>query len=615
MATTRNVIITCAVTGAIHTPTMSPHLPITPEQIASSAVEAAKAGASILHLHARDPESGCPTPNPEVFFQFLGNIKSQTDAVINITTGGSTKMTLEDRLAYPLLAKPEMCSLNMGSMNFSIHPAARKIKDWKYDWEKGYVEGTEDIIFRNTFRDIKKILLDLGEGCGTKFEFECYDLGHLYNLKFFLDEGLVKPPIFLQSIYGILGGMGGDVGEGADAERAHFGRRLEHAEVRPGDERGAGHLPGVDIARAGHHHPRESVGLQRRRRVLDAHLDRGAGDHGRVAVEVRIVSLAESFFERMGLDFSVNIKTDTTKFEPALATGQFRPAPFINDINNKGVTVGLTPAGTFTPDLDVPIRATSFQRAIPAFGNYPNSPGDNGGISLGLAFLNDIQVYTFLEMAQGDMRSNIMQAPKLTLFNGQTATLAVTDQQFFVTSVSVLAGQNGQIVFVPNNTPLSGPDTNFNIAIQAVVSADRRFVRLNLPVNLSAQSGASVPLFPVTTFITPVFEGGSQGQPIPFTQFLQQPSFTSLNIQTTVVCPDGGTVLLGGLKTVRENRNEFGPPFLSKIPYLNRLFKNVGVGRDTRHIMIMVTPRIIINAEEEIFQTEGGRGLGAGGNP
>ncbi|MFM8270833.1 MAG: type II secretion system protein GspD, partial [Gemmata sp.] len=327
-----------------------------------------------------------------------------------------------------------------------------------------------------------------------------------------------------------------------------------------------------------------------------------------IAVEVRIVSLAESFFERMGLDFSVNIKTDTTKFEPALATGQFRPAPFINDINNKGVTVGLTPAGTFTPDLDVPIRATSFQRAIPAFGNYPNSPGDNGGISLGLAFLNDIQVYTFLEMAQGDMRSNIMQAPKLTLFNGQTATLAVTDQQFFVTSVSVLAGQNGQIVFVPNNTPLSGPDTNFNIAIQAVVSADRRFVRLNLPVNLSAQSGASVPLFPVTTFITPVFEGGSQGQPIPFTQFLQQPSFTSLNIQTTVVCPDGGTVLLGGLKTVRENRNEFGPPFLSKIPYLNRLFKNVGVGRDTRHIMIMVTPRIIINAEEEIFQTEGGRG-------
>ncbi|MCI0699700.1 MAG: type II and III secretion system protein, partial [Planctomycetia bacterium] len=147
--------------------------------------------------------------------------------------------------------------------------------------------------------------------------------------------------------------------------------------------------------------------------------------------------------------------------------------------------------------------------------------------------------------------------------------------------------------------------TNFFIGIQAVVSADRRFVRLNLPVTLAAQSGAAVPLFPITTFITPVFEGGSQGQPIPFTQFLQQPSFTTLTIETTVVCPDGGTVLLGGLKTVRESRNEFGPPFLSKIPYLNRLFKNVGVGRDTRHIMIMVTPRIIITAEEEIFQTEG----------
>ncbi len=323
-----------------------------------------------------------------------------------------------------------------------------------------------------------------------------------------------------------------------------------------------------------------------------------------IAVEVRIVSLSESFFERMGVDFSVNIKTNTTKFEPSLTSGTFRPAPFVNDINTSGTTIGLTPAGTFTPDLDVPIRATSFQRGIPGFGNYPNSPGDNGGISLGLAFLNDIQVYTFLEMAQGDQRANVMQAPKLTLFNGQTATLAVTDQQFFVTSVQVLA-VNGQIVFIPQNQPLSGPDTNFQISIQAVVSADRRFVRLNMPINLSAQSGAVVPLFPVTTFITPVFEGGSQGQPIPFTQFLQQPSFTSLDIQTTVVCPDGGTVLLGGLKTLRESRNEFGPPFLSKIPYLNRLFKNVGVGRDTRHIMIMVTPRIIITSEEEIIQTEG----------
>jgi Flp pilus assembly secretin CpaC len=143
------------------------------------------------------------------------------------------------------------------------------------------------------------------------------------------------------------------------------------------------------------------------------------------------------------------------------------------------------------------------------------------------------------------------------------------------------------------------------ITVQAVVSADRRFVRMNLPVNLTANQSTNVPLFPITTFITPVFEGGSQGQPIPFTQFIQQPTFTNVNVQTTVVCPDGGTVLLGGLKTLEEGRNEFGPPFLSNIPYLNRLFKNVGVGRQSTHVMIMVTPRIIINSEEEIFQTEG----------
>ena len=204
------VIITCAVTGAIHTPTMSEYLPLTPDQITEQAIEAAEAGAAILHLHARDPKDGRPTPDPKVFQQFVPRIAKATNAVINITTGGSTKMSLEDRLAYPLMAKPEMCSLNMGSMNFSIHPAAKKIHDWKYDWEKPYVEGTEDIIFRNTFRDIRHVLKELGEGCGTKFEFECYDLGHLYNLAYFLEEGLVKPPIFLQSIYGILGGMGPD---------------------------------------------------------------------------------------------------------------------------------------------------------------------------------------------------------------------------------------------------------------------------------------------------------------------------------------------------------------------------------------------------------------------
>ncbi|AJW93821.1 3-keto-5-aminohexanoate cleavage protein (plasmid) [Burkholderia gladioli pv. gladioli] len=203
------VIISCAVTGAIHTPSMSEHLPLTPAEIAQQAVEAAEAGAAILHLHARDPENGKPTADPAVFAQFVPQVAASTNAVINITTGGSTSMTLEERLAYPLICKPEMCSLNMGSMNFSIHPAAKKIKEWRYEWEKPYVEGTEDIIFRNTFRDIRRIIEQLGES-GTRFEFECYDVGHLYNLAHFVNEGLIKPPFFIQSIFGILGGMGPD---------------------------------------------------------------------------------------------------------------------------------------------------------------------------------------------------------------------------------------------------------------------------------------------------------------------------------------------------------------------------------------------------------------------
>ncbi len=204
------VIISCAVTGSVHTPSMSPFLPLTPDEIARQAIEAAEAGAAILHLHARNPADGSPTADPAVFAQFVPRIKAATDAVINITTGGSTRMTLEERLAYPLIAKPEMCSLNMGSMNFSIHPAARKISEWRHDWEKPYIEGMEDLIFRNTFRDIKHILKVLGEDCGTRFEFECYDVGHLYNLAHFVDEGLVKGPLFIQAIFGILGGLGPD---------------------------------------------------------------------------------------------------------------------------------------------------------------------------------------------------------------------------------------------------------------------------------------------------------------------------------------------------------------------------------------------------------------------
>jgi uncharacterized protein (DUF849 family) len=204
----RKAIITCAVTGAVHTPTMSEYLPLTPAQIAEQAIEAAQAGASILHLHARDPRDGRPSADPAVFMQFLPVIKANTDAVINITTGGSTSMTLEQRLAAPLLAKPEMASLNMGSMNFSFHPLAQKYRTYQFDWEKPYIEGTEDVIFRNTFRDIRHILQHLGEGCGTRFEFECYDVGHLYNLAHFVDAGLVKPPFLIQTIFGILGGIG-----------------------------------------------------------------------------------------------------------------------------------------------------------------------------------------------------------------------------------------------------------------------------------------------------------------------------------------------------------------------------------------------------------------------
>lgn len=204
------VIISCAVTGAMHTPTMSEHLPLTPAEIADQSVAAAEAGAAIIHLHARVPETGQPTGDPEVFAQFLPLIKQRCDAVINITTGGSPTMSVQDRLAGAMRFRPEMCSLNMGSMNFAIFPAAKRITDWRYDWEKDYVVNSDDFIFRNTFRDIAYILETLGDA-GTKFEHECYDVGHLYNLAHFVDRGLVKPPFFIQMIFGILGGIGADL--------------------------------------------------------------------------------------------------------------------------------------------------------------------------------------------------------------------------------------------------------------------------------------------------------------------------------------------------------------------------------------------------------------------
>lgn len=204
------VIITCAITGAVHTPTMSPYLPITPDEIARDAISAAEAGAAVIHLHARDPETGMPSADPKLFMEFLPRIKQSTDAVVNITTGGSQNMTIADRLAPPLLASPELCSLNMGSMNFGLFPMTGKYESFKFDWERPYLEASRDMIFKNTFADIETIIEKLGKGHGTKFEFECYDVSHLYTLAHFLDRKLVTPPLFVQTIFGLLGGQGAD---------------------------------------------------------------------------------------------------------------------------------------------------------------------------------------------------------------------------------------------------------------------------------------------------------------------------------------------------------------------------------------------------------------------
>jgi uncharacterized protein (DUF849 family) len=207
MATNGKVIITCAVTGAIHTPTMTPYLPITPDEITAAAIGAAEAGASILHLHARDPENGKPDQTPEGFAKFLSRIKQNTDAVLNITTGGSPFMKVEERVLPAAVFKPEVASLNMGSMNFGLFHLADRYKTWKFDWEKPQLEASRDLVFRNSFKDIEFIL----ETCydnGTRFEFECYDTSHLYNLAHFADRGLVKAPFFVQSVFGLLGGTG-----------------------------------------------------------------------------------------------------------------------------------------------------------------------------------------------------------------------------------------------------------------------------------------------------------------------------------------------------------------------------------------------------------------------
>jgi uncharacterized protein (DUF849 family) len=207
MATTRKVIITCAPTGAIHTPSMSPHLPVTPDEIANAALAAAREGAAILHLHARDPEDGRPTQDPAVFERFLPRVKEQTDAVINLTTGGSPHMTVAERLQPAHRFQPEVASLNMGWMNFGLYPMLDRFKDLKHDWEREHLAKSRDLVFKNTFADIEYILTSCGAN-GTRFEFECYDISHLYNLAHFVDRGLAKAPFFVQSVFGLLGGIG-----------------------------------------------------------------------------------------------------------------------------------------------------------------------------------------------------------------------------------------------------------------------------------------------------------------------------------------------------------------------------------------------------------------------
>ena len=207
MSEPAKVIITCAITGAIHTPSMTPHLPITPDQIADAAIGAAEAGAAILHLHARDPATGKPDQSPEAFAGFLPRIKQASNAVVNITTGGSPYMTVEERAGPAAQWQPEVASLNMGSMNFGFFPLLSKYKSFQFDWEREHLEGSRDLVFRNSFQDIEYVL-ETCYGNGTRFEFECYDISHLYNLAHFADRGLVKPPFFVQSVFGLLGGIG-----------------------------------------------------------------------------------------------------------------------------------------------------------------------------------------------------------------------------------------------------------------------------------------------------------------------------------------------------------------------------------------------------------------------
>jgi uncharacterized protein (DUF849 family) len=232
----RKVIISCAITGSIHTPSMSPYLPVAPDEIAASAIGAAEAGAAVLHLHARDPTTGAPTPDVAIFNQFVPRIRQATDAIVNITTGGSARMTIEERLQGPVSLRPEMCSLNLGTMNFGLYPMLDRPRQWKHDWEVPFLEATRAGMFKNTLADIETILATMG-AFGTRFEFECYDVGHLYTLAHFLDRKRVAPPLFVQTVLGILGGIGATPDSVMDMRRTAdrlFGRDYEWSMLAAG---------------------------------------------------------------------------------------------------------------------------------------------------------------------------------------------------------------------------------------------------------------------------------------------------------------------------------------------------------------------------------------------
>jgi type II secretory pathway component GspD/PulD (secretin) len=317
-----------------------------------------------------------------------------------------------------------------------------------------------------------------------------------------------------------------------------------------------------------------------------------------VAIEVRLITVSEDFFERIGVNFAMNILTDKAnrQFEPSLLNGTFVSDPnrFINAFDPKRFIAGLTPAGTLTPTLDIPIAQQSFYQTFPTFGNY-----SGGGLNVGLAFLSDIQVFLMLEALQGDTRSNVMQAPRITCANGQSASITISDLvQNIVTGVSVVGLPGGQFAFQPQVTPapLTG---GVSLTVQPLITDDRRFVRISIPLTLTSTRPGPIPVFPLVVPLFSSLDGIQTGQPVVFTQYIQQPRITTLSVQTEVRIPDGGTVVLGGLKRMAEARTEFGPPVLSKIPYVNRLFKNVGYGKETESLLIMVTARIIVLAEEQ----------------